>query len=118
MCPEIGFRELDFASMAKPSNTEPVTTPASTNPESKILELATAVITGEVFKDETNVVEFRKSFGTYLDGLKGIAKSFDQQLQNLRQANGDDFLPEVEYFRKPREDKKSPGNSLLDKLNL
>jgi len=104
----------------KASEVQPVTTPAPEvqTPESKILDMASSVLTGEIFSgDETTVVEFRENFGRFLEGLKGIAKEFDSQLVNLRQANGADFLVKVEHFRKPRESTKS-NNSLLDNLRL
>jgi len=93
--------------------------------DSRIIEMAGTVLSGSIFPtpgpdgtlDVTAIVEFRKKFGDYLEGLKGVAKSFDEQLVMLRQVNGSDYLSDVPHFRKPREDKKE-GNSLLDKLRL
>jgi len=93
--------------------------------DSRILTMATDVLSGDCFRrvndegetDLAAIIADRVTFGKFLDAMKGVGKAYDEQLVNLRRANGDDFLPGVDYFRKPREDKKAT-NSLLDSLKL
>ena len=95
-----------------------VPTEVPETPDSKILEMAAAVLSGTVFQSGNveEIKEFRAAYGKFLGSLKGIATEFDASLKTLRMAHGADYLPGVEPFRKPRTSKSA--NSLLDGLKL
>jgi hypothetical protein len=97
---------------------EEVPTEVPETPDSKILEMAAAVLSGTVFQSGNvdEIKEFRMAFGKFLGSLKGIATEFDSSLKTLRMAHGADYLPGVEPFRKPRTSKSA--NVLLDGLKL
>jgi hypothetical protein len=101
--------------MANAPKPQQVTTPAPIHPnlttenisvaESVILAIFAVVQTGKAFQSPADAELIFGLIDRLRSGLAVSAQDFDKTLSMLRLTNGDDFLPNVVHFRKPREDK-------------
>ena len=86
----------------------------------KLLEMVEAVITGAIFADEDTYAAWRKSFGTFVDGIDEVKRAHDVGLKSLLEKNGRDSFP-GEFFRTPRgwsEDVPTVKSDTISKLTL
>jgi len=79
-------------------------------------DMVTNILKWDVWSTENpaDIVHVRETVGVVLNGLKAVCKAFDQALVDFRKIHGEDYLSDVNYFRKPRAtDSEETENPLL-----